>query len=62
MDVGARATKRLLTLDHIIAIWAGGAEDDLDNMQLLCRVCHRIKRLGEDLVREKKMMMEASFS
>lgn len=33
-------------IDHIVPVWAGG-EDDADNLETLCRVCHRAKTSRE---------------
>ena len=34
-------------VDHIIPIADGGAEMDVDNLQVLCAACHNRKHAGE---------------
>lgn len=34
-------------VDHIIPIADGGAEMDIDNLQVLCAACHNRKHAGE---------------
>lgn len=39
--------------DHIVPLWEGGTDDE-DNLQLLCRPCHKAKT-REEAVRKARM-------
>src|SRR5690348_2555147 len=39
--------KVLLTIDHVLSIHKGGPVMDLNNMQLLCMLCHARKTAAE---------------
>ena len=42
-DKCVKCGKPASEVDHIVEIWEGGREFDLDNLQSLCHVCHVMK-------------------
>ena len=45
---GQRRTISELDVDHVVPLWAGGVNGP-ENYQVLCKDCHEMKTLGEQL-------------
>jgi 5-methylcytosine-specific restriction endonuclease McrA len=43
-----------LELDHIAAVADGGAEWDVENLELLCTICHKAKSAREARARARR--------
>ncbi|WP_448601928.1 HNH endonuclease [Thermoleptolyngbya sp.] len=52
---GAGSEQAELTVDHIIPLAQGGA-NDLSNLQVLCRRCNSTKRHGFDPKRDRRLI------
>ena len=47
---------KILEVDHIIPIALGGSKEDIENMQVLCKNCHK-KKTAKDLMKIRSKMI-----